>query len=184
MRARAPAAPESLTDHGSVGLRFLVFGPPFAWAHSLARLRSDMPIRNTSRPGGPRPCRWFASARVHCVRRAGLARSEVTAHLEQSAHRVGQASKLAPAGPHVDSDEQPDGPPAREAVVRFQLSKRGSVLEIQQQQTLTVSGLLWRDLLLGLLVRSAELPSASALEDRARETARAVLALHGPDGGA
>jgi hypothetical protein len=44
--------------------------------------------------------------------------------------------------------------------------------------------LLWRDLLLGLLVRSAELPSASALEERARETARAVLALHGADGGA
>ena len=45
-------------------------------------------------------------------------------------------------------------------------------------------GLLWRDLLLGLLLRSAELPSATALEERARETARAVLALHGADGGA
>ena len=45
-------------------------------------------------------------------------------------------------------------------------------------------GLLWRDLLLGLLLRSAELPSASALEERARETARAVLALHGADAGA
>jgi len=45
-------------------------------------------------------------------------------------------------------------------------------------------GLLWRDLLLGLLLRSAELPSASALEERGRETARAVLALHGADGGA
>jgi len=45
-------------------------------------------------------------------------------------------------------------------------------------------GLLWRDLLLRLLLRTAELPSASALEDRAREAARAVLAVHAADGGA
>jgi AcrR family transcriptional regulator len=45
-------------------------------------------------------------------------------------------------------------------------------------------GLLWRELLLGLLLRSAELPSTSALEDRARETTRAVLALHSANGGA
>ena len=45
-------------------------------------------------------------------------------------------------------------------------------------------GLLWRDLLLCLLLRTAELPSASALEDRAREAARAVLAVHAADGGA
>ena len=45
-------------------------------------------------------------------------------------------------------------------------------------------GLLWQDLLLGLLLRSAELPSESTLEERARETARAVLALHGAGVGA
>ena len=45
-------------------------------------------------------------------------------------------------------------------------------------------GLLWRDLLVRLLLRTAELPSASALEDRAREAARAVLAVHAADGGA
>src|SRR5215813_9802668 len=45
-------------------------------------------------------------------------------------------------------------------------------------------GLLWRDLLLRLLLRSAELPSPSALEDRARSAAQAVLALHEADGGA
>ena len=45
-------------------------------------------------------------------------------------------------------------------------------------------GLLWRDLLLRLLLRTAELPSASALEDRAREAARAVLAVHAADRGA
>ena len=45
-------------------------------------------------------------------------------------------------------------------------------------------GLLWRDLLLRLLLRTAELPSASALEDRAREAARAVLAVHAADEGA
>ena len=43
-------------------------------------------------------------------------------------------------------------------------------------------GLLWRDLLLRLLLRTAELPSASALEDRAREAARAVLAVHAAHG--
>jgi hypothetical protein len=45
-------------------------------------------------------------------------------------------------------------------------------------------GLLWRDLLLRLLLRSAELPSPSALEDRARSSAQAVLALHDADRGA
>jgi AcrR family transcriptional regulator len=45
-------------------------------------------------------------------------------------------------------------------------------------------GLLWRDLLLRLLLRTAELPGAPALEDRAREAARAVLAVHAANGGA
>jgi len=43
-------------------------------------------------------------------------------------------------------------------------------------------GLLWRDLLLRLLLRTAELPGASALENRAREAARGVLAVHAAGG--
>jgi len=45
-------------------------------------------------------------------------------------------------------------------------------------------GLLWGDLLVRLLLRSAELPDPTALEDRAREAAWAVLALHDAGGGA
>jgi AcrR family transcriptional regulator len=44
-------------------------------------------------------------------------------------------------------------------------------------------GLLWGNLLLELLLGLAELPGASALEDRAREAAWAILTLHDAGGG-
>ena len=89
----------------------------------------------------------------------------------------------------VEAEQSPDVARAIDRVRATNLELLSRIFEAAQARGLVGRGIpvsmasqylgfLWGDLQLRLLLRTAELPSASALEDRAREASRAVLALH------
>ena len=133
-----------------------------------------------------------------------LPAARTRAELEEQLSRIGSAILREVGAPEavamirlavVEAEQSPEVASAIDGVRTSNNELLGRIFEAARERGLVgrgkpesmasqYLGLLWRDLLLCLLLRTAELPSASALEDRAREAARAVLAVHAADEGA
>ena len=133
-----------------------------------------------------------------------LPAARTRAELEEQLTKIGTAILRAVGAPEavamirlavVEAEQSPEVASAIDGVRTSNNELLGRIFEAARERGLVgrgkpesmasqYLGLLWRDLLLRLLLRTAELPSASSLEDRAREAARAVLAVHAANGGA
>lgn len=135
---------------------------------------------------------------------AELPAARTSAELEEQLTGMGTAILRSIGAPEgvamirlavVEAEQSPDVARAIDRVRATNLELLARIFETGQARGLVgpgtpasmssqYLGFLWGDLQLRLLLRTAELPSASALEDRAREATRAVLALHETDRGA